>query len=465
MSQVGGMPEATRSAGSRHERGFAGLPFVWAAIIAGLVGGFGLGGALALALALGLPIGAWWLAAVQAHGRAQLVGWAGLMVLGVGLHVLPRLRGAPLVRPQSTRWALALLATGLGLRVVGQPLGAAPGAPAWLGWVSLALAGLLMAAGAAVALALLLATHRAGPPIVDYGGFGQIKPLLVTGLAVLEGALLFDAGLGIVTAAAAAPVLPPAASVAVTILLLQGFLTPVSLAMSARFLPLYLGLRPAPAPALRLALGLLLVGLTARLADPALVPLGGIATGLGLLAGIWAVGQRVVTPPGTPPRQSPVEWLPTGLWRPQPPPAGRGRPVTSGQRAARLLIRCAYAWLLVAALLALSAAGPAPPTGDLEVHALGAGFVTLLILGVGGLILPGLLGGTAPDPPLVAALALGNVAVVLRVLPGLAGWLAPGLLPVAVVPGVMALAGLAGAGAVACLALVVRGATGRSLRA
>jgi uncharacterized protein involved in response to NO len=138
--------------------------------------------------------------------------------------------------------------------------------------------------------------------------------------------------------------------------------------------------------------------------------------------------------------------------------------VTPGQRAARLLIRCAYGWLLVAALLALSRAAPEPPTADLEVHALGAGFVTLLILGVGGLVLPGLLDGSAPDRPLVAALALGNAAVLLRLLPGLAGWLAPALLPATAGPGLMALAGLAGACAVACLALVLRGADRRADR-
>lgn len=451
-------PAAPAPAGARRAQNFHSLPFVWAALIAGLAGGFSLGGALALTLALGLPIGSWWPAAVQAHGRAQLVGWAGLMVLGVGLHVLPRLRGAPLAQPTRARWALVLLATGLGLRVVGQPLAALPGAPPVLAWVGMALAGGMMAGGAGLALALLLATHRAGPPSGEQAGFAHIQPLLLAGLASLLVALLFDTGLGVLAAATARPLLLPAANGAVVLLLLLGFLTPVSLAMSARFLPLYLGLRPAPALALRLALGLLLIGLVMRLIGPALTPLGGVLTGLGMLTGLWAVGQRVRTPPGTPPRLSPIEALPTGLFRPQPPPPGRGRPVTLGQRAARLLVRCAYGWLLVAALLALSLAGPSPPTPDLEVHALGAGFVTLLILGVGGLVLPGLLGGVAPDRPLVAALALGNAAVLLRLLPGLAGWLAPALLPASTGPSLMALGGLAGAGAIACLAQVVWGA-------
>ncbi len=64
-------------------------PFVRAAIGVALTGGFGLGAALFGAIALRLPLGLWWSAAAQAHGQLQLVGWAGLMVLGVGFLCWP----------------------------------------------------------------------------------------------------------------------------------------------------------------------------------------------------------------------------------------------------------------------------------------------------------------------------------------------------------------------------------------
>lgn len=57
-------------------------PFVRTAIALAITAGFGLGGTR-------------WPAAEQAHGHIQVFGWAGLMVLGVGFHFLPRLRGAP----------------------------------------------------------------------------------------------------------------------------------------------------------------------------------------------------------------------------------------------------------------------------------------------------------------------------------------------------------------------------------
>src|SRR5581483_4975700 len=69
-------------------------PFLWAATLLALVGGFGLGGSLFLHQT------AWRFPAAQAHGHLQLFGWAGLLVLGVGLHFLPRLRGTRLVAPE-----------------------------------------------------------------------------------------------------------------------------------------------------------------------------------------------------------------------------------------------------------------------------------------------------------------------------------------------------------------------------
>jgi len=72
-------------------------PFVWASLGLAITAGFGLGAALFAAQALQAPIGLWWPAAAQAHGHTQLFGWIGLMVLGVGFHVLPRLRGAPVL--------------------------------------------------------------------------------------------------------------------------------------------------------------------------------------------------------------------------------------------------------------------------------------------------------------------------------------------------------------------------------
>src|ERR1700674_3876437 len=93
-------------------------PFVWAAIWLALIAGFGLGGVLFAAPAFGLSVGGWVAAAAHVHGHIQLFGWAGLMVLGVGLHFLPRLRGRPLARQRHAHTAVGLLVMGLVLRSV-----------------------------------------------------------------------------------------------------------------------------------------------------------------------------------------------------------------------------------------------------------------------------------------------------------------------------------------------------------
>src|SRR5437868_15244161 len=98
--------------------------FVWTDATLWIVAGYGLGGALFGAL-FGPRPGLWWPAAAQAHGHVQVFGWAGLMVLGVGLHFLPRLRGAALAVPALAPWVLALYGGGVALRAVAQPLAAA----------------------------------------------------------------------------------------------------------------------------------------------------------------------------------------------------------------------------------------------------------------------------------------------------------------------------------------------------
>jgi uncharacterized protein involved in response to NO len=97
-------------------------PILKAALLIGVGGGFLLATILTVTYALALPLGAWWEALAQAHGHLQLYGWAGLFVLGVALHFLPRLRGKPLVAARLVPWLLGFLITSLVLRAVSQPL-------------------------------------------------------------------------------------------------------------------------------------------------------------------------------------------------------------------------------------------------------------------------------------------------------------------------------------------------------
>ena len=84
-------------------------PMLKTALLMGAGGGFLLATVLTLSRAFSVPLGAWWEAAAQAHGHLQLYGWAGLFVLGVALHFLPRLRGTPLAGARLVPWLLGIL--------------------------------------------------------------------------------------------------------------------------------------------------------------------------------------------------------------------------------------------------------------------------------------------------------------------------------------------------------------------
>ena len=387
-------------------------PFLRLALVISLSAGFGLGAVLALALAGGVPLGPWWPALVQAHGRAQLIGFVGLFILAIGLHFLPRLRGAPLAAPTSARLGLLALGVGAVLQAVSQPL-LATGLPfAAVDRGGLALGGLLEWLGASLIVATLGLTLRRGPPLSWRGGLTAILPFLLFGFAMLWLALLAGAVLSIQVALTHSQAYPTMADSALVDGLLFGFALPITAAVSARLLPIYFGVEViAPLPLLltfvTLACGTLLrVGadLTGQAGALGLsnVLLGLCCLAFPLLSGVPLGRRRAI--------------------RRADPPA-----MVRAFRYPNLLIRSAFAWLLLAGALFL-AAGLASFWGqasdipsDVLRHAVTAGYLTLLIMGVGARLIPGFARARLrPAPRLLVVCLAGNLAALLRVLPPLA---------------------------------------------
>ncbi len=350
-------------------------------------------------------------------------------MLGVGFHFLPRLRGAPPPRPGQTRPVFGLLLAGLALRVVAQPLLALgpPATPAAALRAGLLVSGVLELAGASLALALFARTLRRGPPARERGGFRQVAPFVLTAFGAFWLALTLNL-LALIGGVAGGGVLSGGPLHRAAILLaLHGFLLPIAVAMSARLFPLYFR---TPLPDVRLlhaGLALALTGLALRLAGAG----GGAAhaAGWGRLLQALAFGLFI---------------LALGVFAPRRPlPRQAVRPLAD---AAQLHALAAYGWLAATAVLlvwaGLTALGlrPAAPP-DVEIHVLGAGFLTPLILGVGAHLLPGFARRPLRSPALVwLTLALANGAAILRVGPPLlTPWLAPG-----VASGALALSGCAG---------------------
>lgn len=443
--------------GSQGQQPFARVaPLLRAALLLGAGGGFALASLLSLALALGLPLGPWWSAVVQAHGHLQLYGWAGLFVLGVALHFLPRLRGAPLVWPRAIPWLLGALVTALVLRGLSQPLlSLANGgsAVAWLWRATLLASGVLeaLALGGVIAVLGGAALRRDGPPLRTRQALWSVWPFLLCAVGSLGLATLVN--LADVVQVSLAPsnrgIISAAGDGANVVLGLFGFLIPMALAMSARALPMYAGLDAFPQRALWPTALVYCAGLALALigqiggGDPTPGTAFGRLSGIGLaiMGGVLVVFivlcAQLMSSRGR---------LPARVRALAPTPEQSARNYTRRVATERAtygpyvaLIGSAYSWALLAGLLLLLdggalALGANPPVSlDAPRHSLALGFIALLMAGVSSRMIPGFSGGRLASPRWVVALLwLGNGAAVLRVgsllaLPALAGLGATGL--------------------------------------
>ena len=97
------------------------IPFVSAALLFATMGGFALAVWLPVQAALG-HVDLSWVALAQVHGHFQVVGFAGLFVLGVATKLAPRFGGGHLLRPALVDAAFWCFLAGLIARGIGQPL-------------------------------------------------------------------------------------------------------------------------------------------------------------------------------------------------------------------------------------------------------------------------------------------------------------------------------------------------------
>jgi uncharacterized protein involved in response to NO len=403
-------------------------PVVAAALLLGAGVGFVFAAVLSITEATRTAGGTWWTALVQAHGHVQLYGWAGLLVIGVALHFLPRLRGAGLARPALVPWLLGALAGAMLLRALCQPLTALTGAALWR--AGLALSGILECAGVAMVIYLLITTSRQAEPMRNRPALRSVFPYVAMAFASLAVASL--ANLVNVARAATLPAaaIPNAGDDLNVTLGLLGFLVPMTLAMSARSLPMYAGLNAFPVRTLWPTAFIYLAGLL--LAAIGVGTGNQVGTWSGVLAGIGfaLIGAtlivvvvlfvRLMRSRGRLPEHV------AGLAPSPTAAAGRYAAQVRVERGAYgpfvALIASAFTWALLGGVLlvvdgASEAAGRAPlVTLDAARHSLAVGYIALLICGIAPRMLPGFSGGRIRSPHLVTAtLWLGNSAALLRV--------------------------------------------------
>jgi hypothetical protein len=335
------------------------LPFMLTGLGAALLVGFVLGPAIPLLQhgairlhGLGLE------RAIQAHGAAQLSGWAGLLVVGMGLRLLPRFAGRPPLMPVVATVLWGLLVPGLVLRLAGQLGGPSVLLP--LGLALQALGQVGFAGAVAVIISTATAPKRSWTVAVVTGMVGWL------GWAAMDLVAATTARQGLI---------PERIETASTYLALFAAIGPFIWAVQSRSVPTFFG---RGEPSIR------------RLA----IPCAGLVIVAVLMA--WA-GSLPLAPDLTFWSAALIAGLCTALIAPQVGGLG-GDPVRlrEASRPLAVYVIAANRWAVAAGGLlliggAVGLAGrsaPATLLADAARHAFGIGTVSVMIVGMAELLAP-----------------------------------------------------------------------------
>lgn len=385
--------------------------YVFASFTLAIGGGFALAVMLPLARAAQWNWGQTWPALVEAHGQLQLDGFAGLFIFGMAFRMMPRFSGRDLAYPAFVRAAMPLVAASLLLRAFAQP--AADGAARDAALVASAV--LLLAGALAFAAVVLRTLVHPDSRAEATGWFFVCGALAYVAAAALNAWLVGD------MVRDSLAVVPVARKPALLFVQLYGFVLMFVAGVSTRAVAMFSG-RPRAAmlgrvAAVLLAAGAVLFAAAVLRASYAYSRTAARAEDLGLLTAAVALLA--------------VVWM-SGVFHP------RANRVAAASRRPFLLVRAALAWLAFAALLTAWYAARALRDGavvdafemDAIRHALAVGVVTMIIAGMGMMVLPEFAGRRIQRPregwiPVAMFVAL-NAAAVLRVWPALEGvdWIA-----------------------------------------
>ena len=262
---------------------------------------------------------------IQAHGHAQIFGWLGTFILGIGYYAIPRLRLSAF--SHGAAWTTYTFWTaGVTMRWA---VGTWPPAP-WR--VLFPLSGVLELIAVAVFAVSVFATK---PRAHDDAAWRHSIAIITAAGAAMVVAVALNAWESF---RVDAPLFPASFNQRYLALITWGFVVPFLWGFSTRWLPPLLGLRPTRTALLLPALVLLFAGV-------AYAPLLIVATAL------FAVALRLFEP---------------------------------SKKKKPLFIRLAYAWSIVAAALAVAV----PRVPGASRHAVTVGFFAAAVFAIGPRVLP-----------------------------------------------------------------------------
>jgi uncharacterized protein involved in response to NO len=321
---------------------------------------------------------------IQAHGQAQILGWVGTLIIGIGFYSLPKMAGKG---PQGGIWGrvtLLVWASAVLLR-----WGA--GVYEWHWQILLPLSAALGVVAFLIFLFSTITAHRSAGAKSSPGRPVWILAVL-TGTSALGIALLMNLAGSIYSAYyVAAPALPARFDARLLVMLCYGFIVPTIWGFSARWLPVFLGLPP-------LRDGLLRTALAVNIAGVLVAQAGLFQISPWLLAAAAVLSVAALNLLVRPLRQAKT----TGVHGSFP-----------------IFVRLAYGWFLVATTLGIAAAYFDHSNGwtGASRHALTVGFISTMVFSIGQRVLPAFGGMKVLYSPrlMLACLLLLNVGCALRV--------------------------------------------------
>ena len=294
---------------------------------------------------------------VQAHGHAQVFGWIGSFILGIGFYSIPKLRGGakPAFGAAWTCWAMWSI--GVALRWTANVYD-------WQWRILLPVSGVLEL------VAFLIFFRAVSQHRPEDSGKTRLDPWIWVVVSAATGLMLvLIANLAACLYLAlrgASPAVPHILDQKYLVLVTWGFLVPFVWGFSARWMPVFLGLKPVRPRLLLSAVVVNFSGIVLTLAG-----WGSEATALFVVGVALAIaGLRMFEAAQQKPKTRGIHW------------------------SFPYFVLMAYGWLVVAALLGVGAALWDSSGGiwGASRHALTVGFIAVMVFCVGQRILPAFAG-------------------------------------------------------------------------
>jgi uncharacterized protein involved in response to NO len=290
---------------------------------------------------------------IQAHGHAQIFGWIGTFILGIGFYSIPKLR-------RLNSFALSAVWTSWALWTIGVTLRWFTSVYQWQWRTLLPLSAALELAAFAIFFRTV-SGHR--PQDSDKNKLEDWVFVVIAGSVGLLLTLLVNFGITLVLAIRGiSPEIPAEFDQRFLVLQTWGFLVPFVWGFSAKWLPVFLGLRPVRGRVLLLAVGVNFAGVLIAFAGWMMA--ASLVLVAGLIAALYSL--RLLEPTVHPAK---VKGVHTSF------------PV---------FIRLAYIWALVAGALGIWAASVQNSHGiwGASRHALTVGFLAIMVFTIGQRVLP-----------------------------------------------------------------------------